>query len=177
MCSKTERAQHAAWKAEQRIATDITSLPAGWFVLTSPELDEQMERRPEHVAIGPSGVFFIYLEHHAGAKVWVNEHKLTVDGRATDDLRAMRFEARRASSRITEVCGFDVTVQSVLVLIGIATMQTLRHSAEVHVRMEHDLRDWLCRQPNRLDADETSAVHRHVRGERNAADRSAAGAA
>ena len=36
-----------------------------------------------------------------------------------------------------------------LILIGAATMQTLSHPAEVHVRTQHDIRDWLCRQPPR----------------------------
>ena len=173
LCKKEERAQRAAWKLEQRIAADITSLPAGWFVVSASPDDDEVERQPDHIAIGPSGVFFIYLQHHDRAKVWVNEHKVMIDGRDTDDLRRVRFEARRSSTTISERCGFDVTVQSVLVLIGIATMQTLSHPADVHVRTEHDLRDWLCRQPDRLNPDEATAVHRHLR-EVGAADRSVA---
>ena len=38
-------------------------------------------------------------------------------------------------------------MQSVLILIGAATVQTLSRPAELHVRTQHDLRDWLCMQP------------------------------
>jgi len=113
--------------------------------------------------IGPGGVFVIHLEHHSGAKVWVSEHAMTIDGRETDRLRQARFEARHASGILTDACGFDVTVQTVLVLIGAATMQTFSRTAEVHVRTQHDLRDWLCRQPSRLDADMVRAIHDRVR--------------
>ena len=41
-------------------------------------------------------------------------------------------------------------------------MQTLSRPAEVHVRDQHDLRDWLCRQPPRLDTDTVSALREHL---------------
>ena len=65
---------------------------------------------------------------------------------------------------LTTLCGFDVTVQSVLILIGAATVQTLSRPAELHVRTQHDLRDWLCMQPRRLDARTVVAIHEHIRG-------------
>ncbi|MGZ6993135.1 MAG: hypothetical protein ACXVKJ_18645, partial [Ilumatobacteraceae bacterium] len=70
-------------------------------------------------------------------------------------------EARRASGRLTEACGFDVTVQSVLVMIG-AIVHTVSCPAEVHVRDQHDLRDWLCMQPVRLDAETVGAIDLRV---------------
>ena len=167
MSSPTERAQHAALKAELRIAADLDDLPAGWFVPPSlPTMeslgessgDSDDDLRPDHVVVGPGGLFLIYVEHRSGAKVWVSEHKLTIDGRDSDRLRRARFAARRASGRISQRCGFDVPAQSVLVLIGAATMHTLSRPAEVHVRTEHDLRDWLCRQPDRLVGDQPAVV-------------------
>ena len=88
---------------------------------------------------------------------------MTINGRETDHLRQARFAARRAGGLLTDACGFNVTVQSVLVLIGAATVQTLSCPAEVHVRTQHDLRDWLCRQPTRLDTTMAGAVHDHLR--------------
>jgi hypothetical protein len=66
------------------------------------------------------------------------------------------------------VCGFDVTVQSVLVMIG-ATVHTVSRPAEVHVRDQHDLRDWLCLQPARLDAETIGAINRRVSRSRSEA--------
>jgi hypothetical protein len=163
LSSRSERAQHAAAKEEQRIGAELTDLPAGWFVVASLDIGETSEaggptRPADHVAVGPGGVFIIYLEHQLGAKVWISAHKVTIDGRDNDHVRRARFEARHASGRLSRLCGFDVTVQSVLVLIGAATMQMLSHPAEVHVRTQHDLRDWLCRQPVRLDAEGITAL-------------------
>jgi hypothetical protein len=164
LSSRSERAEHAALKEEQRISAELDDLPAGWFVLHSVDIDPDTDaRHVDHVAIGPAGVFTIYLDHQPGAKVWISEHKVTINGRDSDHLRQVRFEARRASGRLTAACGFDVTVQSVLMLIDAATMQTLSRPAEVHVRTQHDIRDWLCRQPARLDADGVRAVYDHLR--------------
>jgi hypothetical protein len=101
----------------------------------------------------------IYIEHRAGAKVWVTEHKLTINGIDNDDLDVLRDEALRASDRLSGACGFFVAVQSVLVLIGASTIQTLSRPAEVHVRNQYDIRDWLCKQPERLGAERVSAVY------------------
>jgi hypothetical protein len=95
--------------------------------------------------------------------VWVSEHTVTINGRDSEGLRETRFEARRGSMVLTEACGFGVTVQSVIVLIGAATMQTVSRPAEVHVRTQHDIRDWLCKQPIRLDAEQAGLVHERVR--------------
>ncbi len=103
LSSRSERAEHAALKEEQRIRDDLTDLPAGWYVLPSfavPGLEDNepsADQRLEHVVVGPGGVFLIRLEHRSGAKVWVSEHTVTIDGRETDRLRQARFEARRGA--------------------------------------------------------------------------------
>ena len=95
--SRTERAEHAAAKEEQRISDELDYLPAGWFVLHSPDIASDDDARPvDHVAIGPGGVFMVYVEHQAGAKVWISEHKVTINGRDSDHLRQARFEAAAA---------------------------------------------------------------------------------
>jgi hypothetical protein len=153
--SRSERAEHAAAKDEQRLGAELAELPPGWFLEQHPPADL--------VVVGPGGIFLIFIEHQAGAKVWVSEHKVTINGRDSDRLGEVRFEARRASDRLTGACGFDVTVQSVLVLIGAAMVQTLSHPAEVHVRTQHDIRDWLCKQPTRLDAEMVGIIHGRIR--------------
>jgi hypothetical protein len=151
--SRSERAEHAAAKEEQRIGAELYDLPAGWFVLRTST------PRADHVVIGPNGVFIISLEHQAGATVWVTEHTLTINGTDNDALDDLCQEARRTSDHLSTECGFFVAVQSVLVLIGASTIQTLSRPAEVHVRNQYDIRDWLCKQPERLDAEMVSAVY------------------
>jgi hypothetical protein len=167
LSSRTERAAHAALKEEQKIAAELADLPAGWFVPPSLDIESVDHHDPDdlhvdHVVIGPGGVFTIYVEHQPGAKVWVSEHAVTINGRESNRLRRARFEARRSSRVLTDACGFNVTVQSVLILIGAATMQTVSHPVEVHVRTQHDIRDWLCRQPPRLDSEMVRAIYDRV---------------
>ena len=45
----------------------------------------------DHVVIGPGGVFTIHLEHQPAAKVWVSEHKVTINGRDSDRMSQARF--------------------------------------------------------------------------------------
>ena len=176
LSSRAERAEHAALKEEQKILDELADLPVGWFVLQSFDIDCSDHRDPDdpddlhidHAVIGPGGVFTVYVEHQSGAKVWVSEHAVTINGRESNRLRRARFEARRSSRVLTDACGFNVSVQSVLILIGVATMQTVSHPAEVHVRTQHDIRDWLCRQPVRLDSAMVRAIYDRVgEGERS----------
>jgi hypothetical protein len=168
LSSRTERAARAALKEELKIGAEVAALPAGWCVLASLDIECLDHHDPDdlhvdHVVIGPGGVFTIYVEHQPGAKVWVSGHAVTINGRESNRLRRARFEARRSSRAFTDACGFNVTVQSVLILIGAATIQTVSHPVEVHVRTQHDIRDWLCRQPPRLDSDMVRAIYDRVR--------------
>jgi hypothetical protein len=163
LVSPSLRAEHAALRQEQRIDNELNDLPAGWLVLPPSEISalDGLIDNVEYVVIGPGGVFMIRIEHQLDANVWVSERAMTINGRTSNDLSEGRFEARRAGGRLTDVCGFDVTVQSVLVLIG-ATVHTVSRPAEVHVRSQHDLRDWLCVQPVRLGAEAIVAINQFV---------------
>ena len=108
LSSRTERAAHATLKEEQKIGAELADLPAGWFVLASLDIECLDHHDPDdlhvdHVVIGPGGVFTIYVEHQPGAKVWVSEHAVTINGRESNRLRRARFEARR-SSRASDRC-------------------------------------------------------------------------
>jgi Nuclease-related domain len=164
--SRRERAEHAAAKEEQRIRGDIADLPAGWFVMHAPDIDELGSDEPsidplaiDHLAIGPAGVFMVYMQHRPGAKVWVSERTLTIDGRESELLRQARFAARRASGLLSDELSCGIIVQSVIVLIDAATVQMISHPADVHVRDQHDLRDWMCRQPGRLEPAVVRAIY------------------
>jgi hypothetical protein len=41
-------------------------------------------------------------------------------------------------------------------------MQTMSRAVEVHVRNQYDIRDWLCKQPVRLDAESVTTVHERL---------------
>ena len=164
------RAEHAAVREEQRIAAELSDLPCGWFVcpLADAEPLGLHAHATDHFVVGPGGVFIIRSERRAAAQIWVSEQAMTIDGRAGDRLSEARVEARYAGMRLSDRCGFDVTVQSVLVMIG-AIVHTASRPAEVHVRDQHDLRDWLCMQPVRLDAETIGTINRRVSRSRSEA--------
>ena len=93
LSSRTERAEYAAAKEEQRITAELDDLPIGWFVVHPADLGELVSQDGEidHVVIGPGGVFTIHLEHQPAAKVWVSEHKVTINGRDSDQMSQARF--------------------------------------------------------------------------------------
>lgn len=163
LVSPSLRAEHAALREEQRIADELGGLPPGWYAVPASEVDllEGTGGAADHLVIGPSGVFIIRLYHRPAATVWVSERFMTVNGRSSDQLTEARFEARRVGGLLTGACGFDVTVQSVVIMVG-ATVQTVSRPAEVHVRAHHDLRDWLCVQPVRLAAETAAAISESV---------------
>lgn len=152
-----ERTQRAAVKAEQKLRQQLEDLPIGWHVLHSVDIG-QPGRHIDHVVVGPGGVFTLNVEHQPDAKVWVTEHQVLINGAETEHLRHSRFEARRSSALLTEACGFHVAAQSLLILIGAAEVQTVSRPAEVHVRADGDVRDWLCRQPTRLTVATVQAI-------------------
>jgi hypothetical protein len=170
LVNPTLRAEHAVLRDEQRIANELGELPPGWFVVPALEIEvlDGAGGPADYCVIGPGGVFIIRLHHLPDGRVWVSERTMTINGQTSNHSDAARFEARRAGGRLTEACGFAVTVQSVLVMIG-ATVQTVSRPAEVHVRNQHDLRDWLCMQPRRVDAEAGVAIHRTVSGSRPSA--------
>jgi hypothetical protein len=163
LINPTLRAEHSALKEDQRIAADLSSLPHGWVVrsATMGDVVHGLAGNADHLVVGPGGVFIIRIEHQPGATIWVSERAMTIDGRHSDALASGRSEAGVVGRRLTDSCGFAVTVQSVLVMVG-ATVQTVSRPAEVHVRAQHDLRDWLCLQPQRVDADEAVVIGRMI---------------
>ncbi|MGZ4806655.1 MAG: hypothetical protein ACXV5U_09740 [Ilumatobacteraceae bacterium] len=157
------RAEHLAVKEEQRITDELGELPCGWFVsaLADIEVLDGQAGSLDRLVVGPGGVFIIRPQRQPAAQIWVSERTMTIEGRAGEQFDEARAEARRASDRLSQACGFDVTVQSVLVMIG-AVVHTVSRPAEVHVRDQHDLRDWLCMQPVRLDGDTVGAIDQRV---------------
>ena len=156
------RAEHLAAKDEQRVLDELGDLPTGWFV--SPVDDIEVldgGAGLDRLVVGPGGAFIIRPQRQPAAQIWMSERTMTINGRASEQFEPARAEARRASCRLTEACGFDVTVQTVLVMIG-AVVHTVSRPAEVHVRAQHDLRDSLCMQPVRLDAETVGAIDQRL---------------
>lgn len=90
----------------------------GWYVLHSIQLPGGSVI--DHLVIGPSGVFTVDTEHHPGAKVWVGDHEVTVNGEQTPYLPGSLQVAKRVARVLGDECRFEVEVRAVLAVVGAA---------------------------------------------------------
>lgn len=72
----------------------------------------------DHLAIGPGGVFTINAKHHPNARIWLAGDTLLVDGIQTRYVRNARQEAGRATTLLSNVCGFPVHVHGLVVTVN-----------------------------------------------------------
>ena len=91
-----ERAWRVGAKGEEKIAGELVKLGPAWRVLHAVEVGKNGSDI-DHVVIGPAGVITLNTKRHPGAKAWVGEHVVMVNGQRSDYLRNARFEAKRAS--------------------------------------------------------------------------------
>jgi len=91
----------------------------GWCVLHSVPLASGSDI--DHVLIGPAGVFTVNTKHRRGARIWVGDRMVMVNGtREPAYIPASIYEAERAGRLLTRWCGFPVAVRPVLAFVGAA---------------------------------------------------------
>ena len=122
----------------------------------------------DHVVIGPAGVFTINTKHHPDAKIWVGKDQLRVNGHTQPYIRNSRFEAKRAAKTLTAACGFDVRVDALIVLFGVADIAVKTEPGEkdgstVHVMYRRQSIRWLANQPTTLTDAQIDAVYEQAR--------------
>jgi Nuclease-related domain len=94
----------------------------GWQVLSSVLRNSGAD--VDHLVIGPPGVFTINVKHHHGARVWVGEQVVDVDGEHHRYLPNSRHEANSAARILNDAVGLPVRVTPVLAFVGAASIDT-----------------------------------------------------
>lgn len=99
----------------------------------------------DHLVIGPGGVFTVNAKHHPGAKIWVGGSTFLVNGHKQPYIRNSRHEAARAAKLLTEVCGFSVHVEGVVVTVNAKDIVVKKAPNGVHVVPRMQVAKWLSR--------------------------------
>lgn len=113
----------------------------------------------DHVVIGPGGVFTINTKHHKGATIWVGGNTFLVDGFRQPYVRNARFEANRASTLLSEVTGFAVPVDGLIVTVNAAEFTVKSQPTGVHVLPRMQVGTWLLRLGETLDQARCDAIY------------------
>ena len=145
-----ERAWRVGAKGEEKVGGELAMLGAGWHVLHAVEVGHHGSDI-DHVVIGPAGIFTLNTKRHPAGTAWVGERMVMVNGHRTDYLRNARFEADRASRKLSGACGRPVSVSGVIVFVDLEAFTVKRMPSDVHVTTRRDLRRWLEAQPPVLD--------------------------
>lgn len=115
----------------------------GWKVLSS--VMKRSGADIDHVLIGPPGVFTVNTKHHRGARIWVGEQVVKVNGRQEKYLPKSRHEAESAARTLSRVTGLAVTVTPVLAFVGAGSLDIAGSRGDVLVmrgeQIDHVLRE------------------------------------
>ncbi|WP_405811700.1 NERD domain-containing protein [Streptomyces sp. NBC_01520] len=131
--------RRTALTGERRVGAELRRLTRhGWRVLHSVPLPDGSEIG--HLLIGPGGVFAVRTEHHPQTPVRLGDGTLQIgDGAPDPYVLEDRPESRRAQAVLEAHCGFAVPVQTVLVFVGVTTLDVLATPPGVRVCRERQV--------------------------------------
>lgn len=159
-----ERSWLVGAAGEQRVAAVLQSLTRVdplWQALHSIPVGTRGADL-DHLVMGPGGVFTLNTKHHPRSSVWVGGDAVLVNGAYQPYVRKSRYEAARASSLLSQACGFPVPVRGLVVTVG-ARLSVKTAPADVVVLDEATLASWLRRQPALLTTATLGHVHAAAR--------------
>ncbi|WP_291380061.1 NERD domain-containing protein [Demequina sp.] len=154
-----ERAWRVGAKGEAIVGNRLQELESrGWRILHAVPVGKKGSDI-DHVAIGPGGVFTVNTKRHPRAKVWIGRHQIRVNGTPTDYLRNSRFEATRASKKLSAVVGSRVRVTPCIVLSGAPTITVKQRPDDVIVVASQDVPRWFKKRPDVLTREQIEAIY------------------
>jgi hypothetical protein len=127
---------------ELEIARRLSALGPNWRVFHSIPVGRGASDI-DHVVVGPPGVFTINTKHHEGRDIWIGAKRLLVSGQPTDHLRNARFEAKRASQRMSAAMHALVDVAPIVAIVGARRITVRERPTTVFVMRERELVGWL----------------------------------
>ncbi len=157
-----ERAWRRGADGEEEVGAALAKLVSrGWFALHSVPVGKRGSDI-DHVVIGPGGVFTINTKNHRGKRVSVSSRGVWLSGHRQHYLRNSEHEATRASRLLSDACGFPVMVSGVLVIFA-GDLHRKEQPQDVTVLAAGELRRWLKKRPQVLDAGTVAAVYEQAR--------------
>ncbi len=136
---------------ERAVGRQLARLSPEWTVLHSVPAPRS-RGDIDHIVIGPGGMFTVNTKHHAGARLWVADEYILVEGRRVPYARIAQSEARKAASLAGAALPPAVAVRPVLAIVGARHLRVRSRSRLVETVDARDLRSWLESLPAVLDA-------------------------
>jgi len=155
-----ERSFRVGGKGEEKVGRELARLPNAWRALHSVPVGTRGSDI-DHVVIGPGGVFTVNAKNHPDARVWVKGDTVLVNGQRVHYVRNSRFEAKRASSKLTELCGLPISVVGIVSLVGCnrgLEVKAQPSDGSVFVVARRNIVQWLTRHGEILDADQVERI-------------------
>jgi hypothetical protein len=131
-----------------------------WLVLHDVSLSMNGSR-PDHLVVGPPGVYSITTKHRPGTTVWVAGRDLLVDGETTDDLPTARRGALLVEEGIAWHTETEFSVTPVLAIVC-REMTVEERPTDVAVMAGSDLGPWLLQCPARHHGSELGRLREGV---------------
>lgn len=133
----------------------------GWKALSS--IVKRSGADIDHVLIGPPGVFTVNTKHHRGARVWVGEQVVKVNGRQERYLPKSRHEADSAARMLSRVTGLTITVTPVLAFVGVKSLDISGSRGDVLVTRGEEIDHALREIPARYSYQERERIYSSAR--------------
>ena len=146
------RAQRLEVDADELLASELVRLAAldpRWGFL-------QMSRTasgvvvPQHMVVGPGGVFLLNAKNHPGAKLFVEGDVFRVNGQDRPYISTSRQNASRAMDLMSRDSGIDLGVTGVLVPVKDRRLVIQQAPDDVAVIERNGLAEWLLNKPEEL---------------------------
>ncbi|MGN7800845.1 NERD domain-containing protein [Leifsonia sp. 22587] len=140
------------WMREREVGRLLTRLPEGWSAFRSaaaasggPATD------PDHLVVGPGGVFVVRTRRHHRARLTVDERSLVADGVRQPSLRDAELQASRLRGLLFRA-GVEAPVLPVTVVVGARELRMRAMPARAAVLRSENLLRWLTHRPACVDA-------------------------
>lgn len=157
-----ERNWRVGTKGEVKVGRQLDKLGDGWHRIHAVPVGEKGSDI-DHVVIGPAGVFTLNTKCHPGARAWVGERAVTVNGYKTDYLRNSRYEADRTRKMLSDACGFQVPVTPVIVFVDLESFKVKQMPRDVHVTYRRHVVAWLRSLAQTVDVDTVEMIFAKAR--------------
>lgn len=147
-----QRARRLEVDADEQLASELVRLAAldpRWGFL-------QMARArggvvvPQHLVVGPGGVFLLNARSHPGARLLVQGDVFRVNGQDRPYISASRRNASRAMELMNRDSGFDLGVTGVVVPVKDRRLVIEQAPGDVEVIERDGLVEWLLNKPEEL---------------------------
>ena len=105
---------------------------------------------PQHMVVGPGGVFLLNAKNHPGAKLFVEGDVFRVNGQDRPYISTSRQNASRAMDLMSRDSGFDLGVTGVIVPVKDRRLVIQQAPDDVAVIERNGLAEWLLNKPEEL---------------------------